>query len=118
MIGPSSSAIARFTVATSSFRDISGSWTALTRSPPSSRSGITFDHDEPSAHAPCTRITFEAVGILFLPFLPSAIEATRRTSRHRPSAHPASIRPSIGDVYAIPSSYQGTSAPRLVLFAD
>src|ERR1700738_4678999 len=66
MIGPSSSAIARFTVATSSFRDISGSWTAVTRSPPSSRSGITFDHDEPSAHAPCTRITFEAFVMLIL----------------------------------------------------
>jgi hypothetical protein len=39
---------------------------------------MTFDHDEPSAHAQCTRITFEAVVILFLPFLPSAIEARRR----------------------------------------
>src|SRR5580693_9846695 len=92
MIGPSSSAIARFTVATSSFRDISGSWTALTRSPPSSRSGITFDHDEPSAHAPCTRITFEAVVILFLPFLPSATEATRKAEQ-APPERPAGLDP-------------------------
>src|ERR1700741_605861 len=90
MIEPSSSAIARFTVATSSFRDIRGSWTAVTRSPPSSRIGITFDHDEPSAHAPCTRITFEALVILILPLLPP----TRREggARH-PSVRVVALRP-------------------------
>jgi hypothetical protein len=76
------------------FRDVNGSWTAVTRSPPSSRSGMTFDHDEPSAHAPCTRITFEAVVILFLPFLPPTIETMRRRA-YRPSVHPTSIRPPI-----------------------
>src|ERR1700757_2003281 len=91
MIGPSPSAIARFTVATSSFRDISGSWTAVTGTPPSSRSGITFDHDEPSAHAPCTRITFEALVIPILPFLPPTIETTRR--RAVPSERPRDGNP-------------------------
>src|SRR6202008_2984193 len=91
MIGPSSSAIARFTVATSSFRDLSGSWTAVTRSPPPSRSGITFDHDEPSAHAPCTRITFEALVIQILPFLPRTIVTTRR--RGVPSERPRGGNP-------------------------
>jgi hypothetical protein len=84
-MGPSSSAIARFTVATSSFRAISGSWTAITRSPRSSRSGITFDHDEPSAHAPCTRITFEGLTNLIPLFLPAPIETTR--GRDVPSEH-------------------------------
>src|SRR5712671_576235 len=59
MIGPPSSAIARFTVATSASKDVRGSWTAVTLSPRDRNSGITFDHDEPSAQAPCTRMMFE-----------------------------------------------------------
>jgi hypothetical protein len=91
LAGPSLSAIARFTVATSSFKDVSGSWTAVTRSRPLSRSGITFDHNGPSAHAPCTRITFEALVILILPFLPQTIETARR--RGVPSERPRGGNP-------------------------
>src|ERR1700747_3225107 len=103
MIGPSASAIARFTVATSSFRDVSGSCTAVTRSPPSSRSGITFDHEEPSAHAPCTRITFEALVIPIPPFLPHQ-SRRREGGAYRPSIHVVAIRPqsSRGTVFADP----------------
>src|ERR1700737_2126168 len=64
MVGPPSSAIARLTVATSASREFRGSWTAVTRSPRACKSGITFDHDEPSAHAPWTRMTLGALVML------------------------------------------------------
>src|SRR5271169_2703104 len=44
-------------------------------------------YDEPSAHAPCTRITSEALVTQILPFLPPTIETTPRRGvpfeRHR-----------------------------------
>jgi hypothetical protein len=64
---------------------------AVTRRPLPSRSGITFDHDEPSAHAPRTRITFEALLIEILPFLSATIERTRR--RGVPSERPRGSNP-------------------------
>src|SRR5713226_6237850 len=46
---------------------VSGSCTALTRSARDSRSGITFDQHEPSAQAPCTRMTLAAFAMTKLP---------------------------------------------------
>src|SRR3981081_596582 len=63
MIGPDASAIARLTVATSSPSDVRGSCTAVTECPLAARSGITFAQLDPSAQAPCTRITSDDFAI-------------------------------------------------------
>src|SRR5712664_3835675 len=67
MIGPDASAIARLTVATSSPSDVRGSCTAVTERPLAARSGITFAQLDPSAQAPCTRITSDDFAISSLP---------------------------------------------------
>src|SRR6266446_4308137 len=79
----SSRARARFTVATSSFSDVSGSCTAVTRRPRVSKSGITLDHEEPSAQAPWTRMTLDAFAIPD----PSSLS---RKSNHGTCTHPKS----------------------------
>src|SRR6267154_4616460 len=66
-IGPDASAIARLTVATSSPRDVRGGCTAVTEWPLAARSGITFAQLDPSAQAPCTRITSDDFAISFSP---------------------------------------------------
>src|ERR1700747_2172241 len=67
MIGPEASAMARLTVATSSPSDVNGSCTAVTEGPFAARSGITFAQLDPSAQAPCTRITSDDFAISSLP---------------------------------------------------
>jgi hypothetical protein len=58
--GPSCSAEARLTVATSLSSEVNESCTATTCSPFVSRRGITLSQLEPSAQAPWTRTTFFA----------------------------------------------------------
>src|SRR5262249_62259450 len=81
MVGPSVSAMARFTVATSASRELSGSWTAVARKPRLCKSGITLAHDEPSAQAPCTRTILDALAMLLL-------SSPDRQCTRRPSVSP------------------------------